>query len=174
MEGDMKFRRKLALLSSCAYVLQSLAATLPAQAFEDQNDMAAFFYWKLPLGGSPHRDVEPTFGFSVGQTNNGWLFSPPASTQSYTDNVVLPPLVDLHFGGGEDALPSLSLSGVDVVPVINGQLYAIDQPGSEWSMGEWIAAGVGAVAVGLGACAAAGCFASDHHGGGGEGGEIGG
>jgi hypothetical protein len=159
----MNFRRKLALLSSCAFMLQNLVGTLPARAFGDQNDMAAFLYWKLPLGGSPHHDAEPTYGFSVGQTNQGWLFSPPVSAQSYTDNVVLPPLVDLHFGGGDDSLPSLSFSGVDVVQVVNGQLNAVDQPGSEWTLGEWIAAGVGFAAVVVGGCAAAGCFTDNNH-----------
>lgn len=159
----MKIRRRIALLSSCAYVLQSLAAALPAQAFDTQENMAAFLYWKLPLGGSPSKDVEPTYGFSVRQTHDGWLFAPPDSgSQDNTDTVVMPALFDLHFGG-DQTLPSLSFSGVDVVPVFTGQLNAVDQPGSEWTLGEWLAAGFGTVAVGLGACAAAGCFTHHHH-----------
>ena len=170
MEGALKFRRKLALLSSCALILQSIVATLPAQAFDTQDNMAAFLYWKLPLGGSPEKDVQPTYGFSVEQTHQGWLFAPSIGANDYTnspgsaDTVAMPAFFDMHFGGGDDALPSLSLSGMDVVPVITGQLNAFGQPGTPWEWDEWLAAGLGTVAVGLGACAAAGCFSSnDHH-----------
>jgi len=161
------FRRKLALLSSGAYVLQTLVAALPAQAFDTEDNMAAFAYWKLPLGTPSNQDVEPTYGFTVGQTHQGWLFAPdPVDGQpDSTASVAMPALFDVHFGGSQDTLPSVSFSGVDVVPVFTGQLNAVDQPGSEWTAGEWIAAGVGAALVGVGACAAAGCFSSDnnHH-----------
>jgi len=170
----MKLRRKVALLSSCALILQSFVSVLPASAFDTQDNMAAFAYWKLPLGSPPNQDVEPTYGFTVGQTNQGWLFAPPDTSDSGRQdrggNIAMPAIFDMHFGGAQDELPSVSFSGVDVVPVFTGQLNAVDQPGSEWTMGEWIAAGVGAVAVGVGACAAAGCFSDNGHHHGGEGG----
>ena len=150
-------------------MVQTIAAPMPARAFDTQDKMAAFLYWKLPLGGSPAKDVQPTYGISVGQTDQGWLFAPPIGANDYADSAAMPALFDMHLGGGDDALPSLSFSGVDVVPIITGQLNAVDQPGSDWTLGEWLAAGLGSVAVGLGACAAAGCFSSDHNNNGGEG-----
>src|SRR5262249_50972240 len=113
--GNVTIRRKLALLSSGAYVLQTLVAALPAQAFDTQDNMAAFLYWKLPLGAPSKQDVEPTYGFTVGQTHQGWLFAPPdaVSGQDDTGNVAMPAWFDVHFGGSQDALPSVSFSGVD-------------------------------------------------------------
>jgi len=168
----MKLRRKLALLSSCALILQNFAAALPAAAFDTQDNMAAFAYWKLPLGGSSSANSDPTYGFSVEQTQNGWLFAPDsAQQQDFSDDVAMPTLFDLHFGGGQE-MPTVAFSGVDVVPVLNGQLNAVDQPGSELGLGEWLAIGIGsALVIGGGVCAAV-CDDGHHHhaGEGGEGG----
>jgi len=60
------------------------------------------------------------------------------------------------------------------VPVFTGQLNAVDQPGSELGLGEWLAIGIGsALVIGGGVCAAI-CSDSHHHGGegGAEGGET--
>ena len=84
----------------------------------------------------------------------------------------MPTLIDLHFGGGQDALPSVAFSGVDVVPIITGQLNAAED-GSQLSLGEYIAIGIGsALVIGGGVCAAI-CGDSHHHHGG-EGGAEGG
>jgi len=161
----MKLRRKLTLLSSCALILQNFIATLPAGAFDTQDNMAAFLYWKLPLGGgSSSADTEPTYGFSVEQTQNGWLFAPDSAQQQqdFSDDVAMPRLFDLHFGGGQE-MPTVAFSGVDMVPVLNGQLNAVDQPGSELGLGEWLAIGIGsALVIGGGVCAAI-CDDGHHH-----------
>src|SRR5262245_47382819 len=125
----MKMKRKLALLASCALVMQNVAATLPAQAFDTEDNMAAIRYSKRPLCGGPDQQTEPAYGFSVGQPHGGWLFAPPEDPRvddnSGSQTVMMPALFDLHFGGAQDSLPSVSFSGVDVVPVITGQLNAI-------------------------------------------------
>jgi len=162
----MRIKRKIVLLSSCALLVQNMAAVLPAQAFDNQNlqDMTAFVYWKLPLGGEPNKAAEPTYGFSVGETSGGWLFGAPerpgTEDGGNRTNLALPMLFDLHFGGSgdDDALPSLSLTGVDVVGLASGKLNAADDG---ISTGEIIAASIGgALVVGGGVCAA---LCNDHH-----------
>jgi hypothetical protein len=175
----MRIKRKIVLLSSCALLLQNMAAVLPAQAFDNQNlqDMTAFVYWKLPLGGEPNKPAEPTYGFSVGETHESWLFGAPegpgTEDSGSSTSLALPMLFDLHFGGSgdDDALPSLSLTGVDVVAAATGKVNAADEG---MSTGEIIAASVGgALVVGGGVCAAV-CNSHHHHpaaaGEGGEGG----
>lgn len=153
----MKTRRKVALLATTAFVLQGLlAAVPPAMAVED-DDLAAFAYWKLPLGDSGGKPAEPVFGFAVSQTQDGWLMAP-----SYygVDRVQLPALLDLRFGGDEDPLPSLSFSGIDVGMVVDQALHQ-NAPGPAPGIGEWILIGLGATLGGVTICAAAGCFDGD-------------
>lgn len=152
----MNIRRKIALLATTAFVLQSLLPMVPAVAADDE-DLAAFAYFKLPLGDSGNKPAEPVYGFAVSQTHDGWLMAP-----SYygVDQVQLPALVDLRFGGDEDALPSLSFSGVDVGMVIDQALHQ-NAPGPGPSLGEWILIGTGVALGGITACAAAGCFDDD-------------
>lgn len=167
----MNIKRKIVLLSSCALLVQNLAAAVPAQAFDNQNlqDMTGFVYWTLPLGGDLNKPAEPTYGLSIGERSGGWLFGTPTRSGE-SENIAMPMLFDLHFGGGgDDALPSLSLTGVDVVGLATGRLNAADDG---MSTGEIIAASVGgALVVGGGICAA--LCRKDHHGtaAAGEGGE---
>jgi len=162
-------------------LVQNMAAVLPAQAFDNQNlqDMTAFVYWKLPLGGEPNKTADPTYGFSVSETHKGWLFGTPerpgAEDSGSSTNLALPMLFDMHFGGSgdDDALPSLSLTGVDVVGLASGKLNAADDG---MSTGEIIAASVGtALVIGGGVCAAV-CWNNhhDHPAAAGEGAEDGG
>lgn len=156
----MRIRRKLALLASTALVLQSIAGVLPrTAAAAADDDLAAFFYWKLPLGQSGSRSAEPVYGFSVAQTHDGWLMAPAVQG---VEQVQLPALVDLRFGGGEDALPSLSFSGIDVGTVLDNGLYQ-NAPGPAPNLGEWLLIGAGVALGGITACAAAGCFENHHH-----------
>jgi hypothetical protein len=148
----MKVRRKIALLASSAFVLQGLMAQLPAKA---DDDLAGFVTWRLPLGGADH-EASSTFGFSLMQADNVWLATAPKGT---SDVFVPPALVDLRFSTAENALPSLSLSGVDVGMAFDDALYA--GPGPAPHMGEWILIGAGGVLGGLTICAAAGCFDGD-------------
>jgi hypothetical protein len=112
----MRSRRKIALLASSAFVLQSLVVSLPMPAAAD-DDLATFVYWKVPLGGPEREDATPTFGLSMMQADNVWLTSSVKDTEV---QFVPPPLVDLRFSGGEDiTLSSLSFSGVDVGAVID-------------------------------------------------------
>lgn len=164
----MKSRRKIALLASSAFALQSLLAALPMPAAAD-GDLAGFVYWKLPLGGSDQKLAAPTFGFSMVEAKNVWLMP---SVNDPDVEFVPPALVDLRFSGGDEIeLPSLSLSGVDVGAVIDSALYADTGPAPH--TGEWILIGAGVGLGGLIACAALGCFDGGHHhntaGGGGEG-----
>ncbi len=175
MRFNFKIKRRVALLSSCALALQSLVATMPAPARAgSDDDMAAFFYWKVPLGASAAA-TEPTYGFRLGETYNGWLLPPSGGPGAYSDEVVMPPLVDLSFGGGGDnVLPSLSFSGVDVETVITGRL---NQGEDEDDVGittlGWVTLGVMAAGGAVAGCVAAGCFDNDDddvaaEGGGGE------
>jgi hypothetical protein len=154
----MKSRRKIALLASSAFVLQSLLAALPMPA-SAEDDVAAFFYWRLPLGGPDQDAVAPSFGLSMMQAKNVWLMP---SVKDTDVQFVPPPLVDLRFSGGDEvALPSLSFSGVDVGAVVDNALYA--GPGAAPHTGEYILIGAG---VGLGAliaCAGLGCFDGNDH-----------
>src|SRR5262249_17039586 len=117
---SMKCRRKVALLASSAFVLQGLLAALPGPAAA-HDDMATFFYWKVPLGGPHPEKATPSFGFNMMQADNVWLMPSVKNDVQF----VPPPLVDVHFTGGEElSLPSLSFSGVDVGAVVNDALYA--------------------------------------------------
>ncbi len=151
----MKIRRKIALLASSAFVLQGLMAQLPAPAKAD-DDLAAFAFWRLPLGGPDQDAARSTFGFSLLEADNVWLST---SGKGSSDVFVPPALVDLRFSTEEDALPSLSFSGVDVGMAFDDGLYA--GPGPAPHLGEWILIGAGAALGGLTICAAAGCFDGD-------------
>ena len=154
----MKSRRKVALLASSAFVLQSLLAALPVPAAAG-DDLAAFAYWRMPLGGPDQDAAKPSFGFSMMEAKNVWL----TPSVKDTDEVFVPPaLVDLRFSGGDELkLPSLSLSGVDVEAVVDTALYA--GPGPAPHTGEYILMGAGAGLGGLILCAALGCFDDGHH-----------
>jgi hypothetical protein len=156
----MKCRRKIALLASSAFVLQSLLAVLPMPAAADDGDLAGFVYWKLPLGGSDQKPATPTFGFSMVEAKNVWLM--PSGDDPDVE-FVPPALVDLSFSGGDEIkLPSLSLSGIDVGAMMDNALYADTGPAPH--TGEWILIGGGIGLGGLIACAALGCFGgNDHH-----------
>jgi hypothetical protein len=163
MRLNFKIQRKVALLSSCALALQSLVATMPAPARAgSDDDMAAFFYWKLPLGATAAQTA-PTYGFRLGETYNGWLLPPSAGPGAYSDDVVMPPLVDLSFGGtGDDAIPSLSFSGVDVGTLITGgRLNQDEDEGTGVTMLGWVTIGVMAAGGAVAGCVAAGCFDHD-------------
>jgi hypothetical protein len=155
----MRSRRKIALLASSAFVLQSLLAALPVPAAAAGDDLAAFAYWRMPLGGPDQDAATPSFGFSMMEAKNVWL----TPSVKDTDDVFVPPaLVDLRFSGGDELkLPSLSLSGVDVGVVVDNALYA--DPGPAPHTGEYILIGAGAGLGGLILCAALGCFDDDHH-----------
>lgn len=163
----MKSRRKTALLVGTAFVLQGLLGALPRQAAADE-DLAAFAYWKLPLGYSGSAASEPVFGFSLAQIRDGWLLAPSVYG---IDRVQLPALVDLRFGGDEDPLPSLSFTGVDVGMVIDNALYQ-NAPGPAPGIGEWILIGAGVALGGITVCAAAGCFDDDDNAGAAAEGEL--
>lgn len=166
----MQIRRRLALLAGTALVVQGLTGIMsPAAVAGADDDLAAFFYWKLPLGESGSRSADPTYGFSVAQTQDGWLMAPSVYG---VDRVQLPALVDLRFGGDEDPLPSLSFSGIDVGAAIENGLFQ-NAPGPGPGLGEWLLIGAGAALGGITACAAAGCFEGDDDPAvdGGEGGE---
>jgi hypothetical protein len=163
MRFNFKTRRKAALLSSCALVLQSLVAAMPAPARADaDDDMAAFFYWKVPLGATAAA-TEPTYGFRVGETHNGWLL-PSAGRAAYSDDMVMPPLLDLAFGGsGDSDMPSLSFSGIDVGTLITGdRLNQAEEQGvgGITPLG-WVTIGIIAAGGAAGGCVAAGCFDDD-------------
>jgi hypothetical protein len=174
MKFNFRIKRRVALLSSCALALQSLVATMPAPARAgSDDDMAAFFYWKVPLGASA-KATEPTYGFRLGETYNGWLLPPSGGPGAYSDEVVMPPLVDLSFGGGGDnVLPSLSFSGVDVETLITGRLNQGEDEGVGITTLGWVTLGVMAAGGAVAGCVAAGCFDNDDddvaaEGGGGE------
>jgi len=155
----MKCRRKIALLASSAFVLQSLLAVLPMPAAAADDDLAGFVYWKLPLGGSDQKPATPSFGFSMVEAKNVWLM--PQGDDPDVE-FVPPALVDLRFSSGDEIkLPSLSLSGVDVGAVVDNALYADTGPAPH--TGEYILIGAGAGLGGLIACAALGCFDDGHH-----------
>jgi hypothetical protein len=149
----MKIRRKIALLASTAFVLQGLMAQLPAKA---EDDLAAFVFWRVPLGGPEQDAASSTVGFSLLEADNVWL----ATSGKGTNDVFVPPaLVDLRFSTDDEALPSLSFSGVDVGMAFDGGLYA--GPGPAPHLGEWILIGAGTALGGLTLCAAVGCFGDD-------------
>ena len=150
----MKMRRGIALLASSAFVMQGLLAALPAPARADDDNMAAFVYWRLPLGGASQEAEDSSFGFSLMQDQNVWL----ATSMENTLGFVPPPLIDLRFGGDE-LVPSLSFSGVDVGTVIDSALY--ETPGPAPHTAEWILIGAGVGLTGVGICAALGCFDND-------------
>ena len=153
----MKCRRKVALLASSAFVLQGLLAALPGPAAA-HDDMATFFYWKVPLGGPHPGQATPSFGFNMMQADNVWLMPSAKNDVQF----VPPPLVDVRFTGGEElSLPSLSFSGVDVGAVVNDALYA--GPGEAPHTGEYILIGAGVGLGGLIACVGLGCFDGNHH-----------
>jgi hypothetical protein len=156
----MKCRRKIALLASSAFVLQSLLAVLPMPAAAADDDLAGFVYWKLPLGNSDQKPATPTFGFSMVEAKNVWLM--PSGDDPDVE-FVPPALIDLSFSGGDEIkLPSLSLSGIDVGAMVDNALYADTGPSPD--TGEWILIGGGIGLGGLIACAALGCFGgNDHH-----------
>jgi hypothetical protein len=153
----MKCRRKIALLASSALVLQGLLAALPMPAAA-HDDLATFFYWKIPLGGPDQDSAKPSFGFNMMEAENVWL------TPSVKDTDVQfapPPLVDLQFNGGDEiTLPSLSLSGIDVGAMVDNALYA--GPGEAPHTGEYILIGAGVGLGGLIVCAALECFGNSH------------
>ena len=154
----MKSRRKIALLASSAFVLQGLLAALPVAAAAD-DDLAAFAYWRLPLGGDGREPATPSFGFSMMEAKNVWL---TPSVKDSDVEFVPPALVDLRFSGGDELkLPSLSLSGVDVGAVVDNALYADTGPAPH--TGEYILIGAGVGLGGLIACAALGCFDDGGH-----------
>lgn len=164
MRFNFRIRRRAALLSSCALVLQSLVATMPAPARADaDDDMAAFFYWKVPLGATAAA-TEPSYGFRVGETHDGWLLPPATGPAGYSDDIVMPPLVDLGFGGsGDSTMPSLSFSGVDVGTLITGDRLNQNEDqgvGGITPMG-WVTIGIIAAGGAVGGCVAAGCFDDD-------------
>jgi hypothetical protein len=160
----MKLRRKIALLASSAFVLQGLMAQLPAKA---DDDVAAFVFWRLPLGGPDRDAANASVGFSLLEADNVWLST---SVKGTSDVFVPPALVDLRFSADEDALPSLSFSGVDVGMAFDDGLYA--GPGPAPHLGEWLLIGAGAVLGGVTICAAAGCFDGDDDDVAAEGGEA--
>jgi hypothetical protein len=175
MRFNFKIKRKVALLSSCALALQSLVTAMPTPAKADaDDDMAAFFYWKIPLGATP-AETEPTYGFRVAETYNGWLLPPSGGPGAYGDDIVMPPLVDLSFGGSNDGMPSLSFSGVDVETVLTGRLNQGEEEGVGITTLGWVTIGVMAAGGAVAGCVAAGCFEDDDDdvaaegGGGGEG-----
>jgi hypothetical protein len=150
----MKIRRKIALLASTAFVLQGLMAQLPAKA---EDDLAAFVFWRVPLGGPEQDAASSTVGFSLLEADNVWL----ATSGKGTSDVFVPPaLVDLRFSTDDAVLPSLSFSGVDVGMAFDDGLYA--GPGPAPHLGEWILIGAGTALGGLTICAAAGCFDGDN------------
>jgi hypothetical protein len=152
----MKCRRRIALLASSAFVLQGMVAALPLPAAA-HDDLATFFYWKIPLGGP--ETATPSFCFNMMEADNVWLT--PSVKDSDVD-VAPPALVDLRFSGGDELkLPSLSLSGVDVGAMVDNALYADTGPAPH--TGEWILIGAGVGLGGLIACSALGCFGDDHH-----------
>jgi len=164
MKRNVKFRRRVALLSSCALALQSLVATVPAPArAAADDDMAAFFYWKVPLGATAAA-TEPTYGFRVAETYNGWLLQPSMSPAYGGDDIVMPPLVDLSFGGsGDNVMPSLSFSGIDVGTLITGgrlNQNEDDDTGGITTMG-WVTIGVILAGGAVAGCVAADCFDDD-------------
>lgn len=154
----MKSRRKIALLASSAFVLQSLLAAVPKPAAAD-DDLAAFAYFRMPLGGPDQDANRPSFGFSMMEAKNVWL---TPSVKDTDVQFVPPALVDLRFSGGDEIkLPSLSISGVDVGAVVDNALYADTGPAPH--TGEYILIGAGAGLGGLVLCAALGCFDDGHH-----------
>ena len=155
----MKIRRKLVLLAGTALALQGILGVIPGGAAAGtDDDLAAFFYWKLPLGySSGSQPADPIYGFSVAQTHDGWLMAPAVQG---VEQVQLPALVDLRFGGDEDPLPSLSFSGIDVGMVVDQALHQ-NAPGPGPGLGEWILIGAGVALAGVTGCAAAGCFDGD-------------
>ena len=163
MRLNFKIRRKAALLSSCALVLQSLVAAMPVPARADSDDdMAAFFYWKVPLGATA-QSTEPTYGFRLGETYDGWLLPSSRGSAEYGDGLVMPPLVDLAFGGvGDNAMPSLSFSGIDVGTLITGdRLNQAEDEGTGITTMGWVTMGIIAAGGAVGGCVAAGCFDDD-------------
>jgi hypothetical protein len=163
MTFKFKIKRKVALLSSCALALQSLMAMMPAPAKAGSDDeMAAFFYWKLPLGATA-AETEPTYGFRLAETYDGWLLPPSGGPGAYSDEIVMPPLVDLSFGGSSDnVMPSLSFSGVDVGTVITGgRLNQGEDEGIGITPLGWVTLGVMAAGGAVAGCVAAGCFDDD-------------
>jgi hypothetical protein len=158
MMGDtMKFRRKMALLTATAFVLQGLLGALPPPAAAE-DDLAAFTYLKIPFGYDGGSETEPVYGFAVAQTDNGWLMAPSFYG---AEQMQLPALVDLRFGGDDDPLPSLSFSGVDIGLVVDQALHQNAPPGPAPGLGEWILIGAGVALAGITGCAAAGCFDDD-------------
>jgi hypothetical protein len=164
----MKFRRKIALLASSAFVLQGLMGALPPPAAAD-DELAAFTYLKIPLGNVGNKETEPVYGFAVAQTEGGWLMAPSFYG---TNQAQLPALVDLRFGGDDDPLPSLSFSGVDIGMVVDQTLHQNAPPGPAPGLGEWILIGAGVAIAGFSGCAAAGCFDDDDNAGGGAEGVV--
>jgi hypothetical protein len=163
MKFSFKIKRKIALLSSCALTLQSLVVAMPAPARAGaDDDMAAFLYWKVPLGARAEA-TEPTYGFRLGETYDGWLLPPSAGPGAYSDDVVIPSLVDLSFSGsGDDFTPSLSFSGVDVGTLITGgRLNQAEEEGIGITTLGWVTIGIIAVGGGVAGCVAAGCFEND-------------
>ena len=153
----MKCRRKIALLASSAFVLQGLLSALPMPAAA-HDDLATFFYWKIPLGGPDQDKAKPSFGFNMMEAENVWSMTSVKDTEV---QIVPPPLVDLRFDGGDELkLPSLSVSGVDVNAVIDNALYA--GPGEAPHTGEYILIGAGVGLGGLIICAALECFGNSH------------
>lgn len=155
----MTIRRSLALLAGTALGLQSLGSALPMPAAAD-DDLAGFFYWRLPLTGFAPNDTPPSFGFSMLKADNIWL-TPSVRDGGDTDTIVLPPLVDVRFTAGEELkMPSLSLSGIDVGAAIDDALYADTGPAPH--TGEWILIGAG-IALGGGIACVELCVSHDHH-----------
>ena len=153
----MKSRRKIALLASSAFVLQGLLAAMPMPAAAE--DVAAFAYWRLSLGGPDQNADTSSFGFSMMQAKNVWL---TPSVKDTDVEFVPPALIDLRFSGGDEIqLPSLALSGIDVKSVVDEALYA--SPGPAPHTGEYILIGGGVGLSGLILCAALGCFDDGHH-----------
>jgi hypothetical protein len=153
----MRSRRRIALLASSAFVLQSLLAALPIPVVAD-DDLAAFAYWRLPLGGPDQQPATPSFGFSMMEAKNVWL---TPSVKDTDVDFVPPALVDLRFSGGEEVkLPSLMFSGVDVGAVVDNALYADTGPAPH--TGEYILIGAGVGLGGLIVCAALECFGNSH------------
>jgi hypothetical protein len=153
----MKCRRKIALLASSAFVLQSLLAVLPMPAAAADDDLAGFVYWKLPLGGSDQKPPAPTFGFSM-------VRQQPARAAALDHQAIARGVAAGHqrFSGGDEIkLPSLSLSGIDVGAMVDNALYADTGPSPD--TGEWILIGGGIGLGGLIACAALGCFGGNGH-----------
>lgn len=162
----MTMRRKIALLATTAFVLQGALATMQQALAAQDEDLAAFAYWKMPFGDNRNKAAEPVFGFALSQIHDGWLMAPSVAG---VQQLQLPALVDLRFNGGEDELPSLSFSGIDVGTIV-GQALHENGPGPAPGLGEWLLIGAGVALGGITACAAAGCFDGGHDnaGGGGE------